>query len=77
MVCPYSIHPPNRFPGLPSSKEQYQYITAVQELNWDNVRHDLKQLLYNSQDWWPADYGHYGALFIRMAWHATGTYRER
>ena len=77
MVCPFLIHPPNQFPGLPCPKQQYEYVQAVQQLNWKDVNNDLKQLFRHSQDWWPADYGHYGALFIRMAWHATGTYRKR
>ena len=77
MVCPFLLHPPNPFPGLPCPKQQYEFEKAVRQLNWEDVKNDLKHLFRNSQDWWPADYGHYGALFIRMAWHATGTYRER
>ena len=75
--CPFSYHPPNPYPGLPDPRRQYDYVNAVQQLHWDHVKYDLQLLFRNSQDWWPADYGHYGAFFIRMAWHATGTYRER
>jgi hypothetical protein len=77
MVCPFLIHSPNRYPGLPSSRQQQLYVDAVEQIDWDHVKTDLKQLFRDSKDWWPADYGHYGGLFIRMAWHATGTYRER
>ena len=77
MVCPYVFHPPNPYPGLPNPRQQQDYVKAVEQINWDHVKYDLQQLFYNSKDWWPADYGHYGSLFIRMAWHATGTYRER
>ena len=45
------------------------------KLNFKSLKKDLNNLMTNSQDWWPADYGHYGGLFIRLAWHAAGTYR--
>lgn len=53
----------------------YNYIKEVRELDVDAVIKDLKELMRNSQDWWPADYGHYGPLFIRLAWHSAGSYR--
>ncbi|OLS20634.1 MAG: Catalase-peroxidase [Candidatus Heimdallarchaeota archaeon LC_2] len=53
----------------------FDYREAVKTLDLDSVKADLKNIMTNSQDWWPADYGHYGPLFIRMTWHAAGTYR--
>ena len=56
--------------------EEFDYKAAVQSLDFDAVKADLVTLMHTSQDWWPADYGHYGPLFIRMSWHAAGTYRQ-
>jgi len=53
----------------------YSYKKAFKSLNYVALKEDLKKVLRESQDWWPADYGHYGPLFIRMAWHSAGTYR--
>ncbi len=53
----------------------FNYAEAFKTLNLANVKSDIKALLTSSQDWWPADYGHYGPFFVRMAWHSTGTYR--
>ncbi|MEC9345178.1 MAG: catalase/peroxidase HPI [Pseudomonadota bacterium] len=53
----------------------FDYRTAVKSLDFDAVKADLKALMTDSQAWWPADWGHYGGLMIRMAWHAAGSYR--
>ena len=53
----------------------FDYAAAFQTLDYAALKQDLYALMTDSQDWWPADYGHYGPLFIRMAWHSAGTYR--
>jgi catalase-peroxidase len=55
--------------------EGFDYAKEFQKLNYAALKRDLRKLMTDSQDWWPADWGHYGALFIRMAWHSAGTYR--
>ena len=53
----------------------FKYADAFKKLDYATLKKDLKNLMTTSQEWWPADWGHYGGLFIRMAWHAAGTYR--
>ncbi|MDX3538285.1 catalase/peroxidase HPI [Streptomyces sp. MB09-01] len=55
--------------------EDFDYAEEFASLDLDALKQDVFEVMTNSQDWWPADYGHYGPLFIRMSWHAAGTYR--
>jgi len=55
--------------------EEFNYEQAFEQLDYDQLKKDIEEVLTNSQDWWPADYGNYGPLFVRMAWHSAGTYR--
>lgn len=55
--------------------EEFNYAEEFKKLDYQALKKDLHDLMTDSQDWWPADYGHYGPMFIRMSWHAAGTYR--
>ena len=62
-------------PQVRPLEEDFDYAAAFKSLDLKAVRKDLASLMTDSQDWWPADYGHYVGLFVRMAWHSAGTYR--
>ena len=64
-----------RGPASNPMGETFDYAEEFKKLDLQALKEDLYALMTDSQDWWPADYGHYGGLFIRMAWHSAGTYR--
>jgi catalase-peroxidase len=64
-----------RHPAGDPMGDGFDYAAEFNTLDLNAVKKDIEQVMANSQDWWPADFGHYGGLFIRMAWHAAGTYR--
>jgi catalase-peroxidase len=57
--------------------ESFNYKDEFNKLDYEALKKDLTNLMTNSQEWWPSDYGHYGPLFIRMAWHSAGTCQPR
>ena len=62
-------------PATDPMGDDFSYAEEFKSLDLEALKKDLTNLMTDSQDWWPADYGHYGGLFIRMAWHSAGTYR--
>ena len=62
-------------PAVDPMGAEFDYAEAFATLDLDALKRDIDAVMTTSQDWWPADYGHYGPLFIRMAWHSAGTYR--
>ena len=62
-------------PQVSPLENDFNYVEAFNALDYEALKKDLASLITDSQDWWPADYGHYGPFFIRMAWHSAGTYR--
>ncbi|MFB6165493.1 MAG: peroxidase family protein, partial [Haloarculaceae archaeon] len=60
---------------LDPNGEDFDYAEAFQRLDFEEVKDDIRDVMTSPQEWWPADYGNYGPLFIRMAWHSAGTYR--
>lgn len=53
----------------------FNYAKAFNSIDYSALKNDLRKVLTDSQDWWPADHGHYGGFFMRLSWHASGTYR--
>lgn len=70
-----SGHPPISPPLIPPTQPSPEYTAAMHSLDIEAVQEDLKMLMTDSQEWWPADYGNYGPFFIRLAWHCSGSFR--
>ncbi|NIV59372.1 MAG: catalase-peroxidase, partial [Actinobacteria bacterium] len=62
-------------PGADPMGDDFDYAAEFNSLDFEELARDVDALMTDSQEWWPADYGHYGPFFIRMTWHAAGTYR--
>lgn len=62
-------------PSISPLKKDFNYKKEFEKLNLEEVKKDIKEIMTKSEKWWPADFSHYGGLFIRMAWHSAGTYR--
>ena len=62
-------------PASDPMEDDFDYKAAFEALDFEALKQDIRDLMTDSQEWWPADYGHYGGLFVRMSWHAAGTYR--
>src|SRR5258708_2745096 len=62
-------------PGADPRGADFDYAAAFESIDLPQVKKEIEEILTTSQDWWPADFGHYGPLMIRMAWHSAGTYR--
>ncbi|MGG6498831.1 UNVERIFIED_CONTAM: catalase-peroxidase, partial [Bacteroidetes bacterium 56_B9] len=56
-------------------EKTFSYREEFSKLDYEALKNDLRKLMTDSQSWWPADFGHYGPQFVRMSWHAAGTYR--
>ncbi|RMZ82654.1 hypothetical protein DV738_g1630, partial [Chaetothyriales sp. CBS 135597] len=62
-------------PIIDPYKGELDYASAVKSVDWNALKEDLRKVLTDSKDWWPADFGHYGGMFVRLSWHNAGTYR--
>ena len=62
-------------PATSPMEQDFDYAKEFETVDLDELKKDIIEVMTTSQDWWPADWGHYGPLFIRMAWHSAGTYR--
>ena len=65
-----------RTPAASPMEADFDYARELAKLDVEALKRDVVEVMHTSQDWWPADWGHYGPLFIRMSWHAAGTYRS-